>query len=138
MTFGGEARRKAAAINGRPVVQWEVPEGNKEGRKVAVLTPKGVLHIGVRACRAVLWIRNDFFRIRSRIRIRIFREFRIRSGSYSGSGSCMNLYESAYLYVHMYTHTYIHTHTHYCLYVTNIYTIVPLVSLCSTCQREKV
>jgi hypothetical protein len=51
MTFGGEARRKAAANNGRPVVQWEVPEVNKEGRKVAVLTPKGVLRIGVRACR---------------------------------------------------------------------------------------
>jgi hypothetical protein len=28
---------------------------------------------------AVLWIRNDFFRIRSRIQIRLFREFRIRS-----------------------------------------------------------
>ncbi len=28
---------------------------------------------------AVLWIRNDLFRIRSRIRIRLFREFRIRS-----------------------------------------------------------
>ncbi len=28
---------------------------------------------------AVLWIRNDFFRIQSRIRIRLFREFRIRS-----------------------------------------------------------
>ncbi len=51
MTFGGEARRKAAANNGRPVVKWEVPEGNKEGRKVVVLTPKGVLRIGVRACR---------------------------------------------------------------------------------------
>ncbi len=35
----------------------------------------------------VLWIRNDFFLIRSRLRIRLFREFRIRSYS----GSCMNL-----------------------------------------------
>jgi hypothetical protein len=33
------------------VVRRRVPEGNKEGKRVAVLTPEGVQRIGARACR---------------------------------------------------------------------------------------
>ncbi len=68
---------------------------------------------------AVLWIRNDFFsepipdpdptfqRVPDPIPDpdQTFQS----SGSDPGSGSCMNLYESAYLYMHRYTHT--HTYT---------------------------
>jgi hypothetical protein len=48
-TFGGEALRKVVADHSQPVVQWKVTEGNKESRKMAVLTPEGVQCIGVRA-----------------------------------------------------------------------------------------
>jgi hypothetical protein len=33
------------------VVRREDPEDNREGKRVAVLTPEGVLRIGVRACK---------------------------------------------------------------------------------------
>jgi hypothetical protein len=55
------------------------------------------------ALQTVLWIRNDFFRIRSRIRIRRFREFQIRSRI-----RIRILYE----YIHTHTYTNIYTHTH--------------------------
>jgi hypothetical protein len=55
-----------------------------------------------------------------------------RSGSDSGSGSCMKTYKHTQISTHIYTHThtqtytntnthtYTHAHTHYCLYVTVI------------------
>jgi hypothetical protein len=50
-TLGGNAHQGTAVGNGRPMVHREDPEDNREGKRVAVLTPEGVLRIGMRACK---------------------------------------------------------------------------------------
>ena len=78
---------------------------------------------------AVLWIRNDFFRIRIRIRIRLFAEFRIRirilprilyENIHTDTNIDTHIHTHTHTQTYTNTHTYTHAHTHYCVYVTVI------------------